>query len=166
MCDWRVYNCNLHLYLNHYTRNIILYNSFWGCWYLVWAICPLLLWAYLLELETSSNCCSVRVHDLCEGSWPLPRLLIIEVIVVSALGAMNGSPDWKLPTLSGMEPLKRQRSLNYARLCQEGEKCRSQCRLFYSQARQLPCARHTMLSGRNGAPKEAEERYVRVNEQW
>jgi len=43
-----------------------------------------------------------------------------------------------------MEPLKRQRALIYARLCQKLEKCPSQCwpRLFYSQPRQLPCTRH------------------------
>ena len=45
------------------------------------------------------------------------------------------------------EPLKGQRSLIYARLCQTGEKCPSQCqpRLFYSQPRQLPCAKHPVL---------------------
>ena len=64
--------------------------------------------------------------------------------MVRALWPVNASPDWKLPTVSEMEPLMRQRSLIYAPLCQEGEKWPSWCRprLFYSQPRQLPCARH------------------------
>ena len=43
-----------------------------------------------------------------------------------------------------MEPLKR---LIYARLCQKGEKCLSQCRprLFYSQPRQLLHAQHPVV---------------------
>ena len=66
--------------------------------------------------------------------------------MVRALRPMNASPDWKLPTVSEMEPLKRQRSLIYAHLCQ-GEKwpSRYRPRLFYSQPRQLPCAWHPVL---------------------
>ena len=44
-----------------------------------------------------------------------------------------------------MEPLKRQRSLIYAHLCQNGEKWPSRPRLFYSQPGKLPCAWHPVL---------------------
>ena len=68
--------------------------------------------------------------------------------MVRALRPVNASPDRKLPTVPEMEPLKRQRSLIYARLCQKGEKWPSQCRprLFYSQPRQLPCARQLAVN--------------------
>ena len=67
--------------------------------------------------------------------------------MVRALQPVNASPDWKLPALPEMEPLNRQRNLIYPHLCQKGEKWPSHCRprLFYSQPKQLPCARHFML---------------------
>ena len=67
--------------------------------------------------------------------------------MVRALRPVNDSNDWKLPTVPEMEPLKRQRSLIYTRLCQKRVKCPSQCwpRLFYSHPRQLPCAQHPVL---------------------
>ena len=68
--------------------------------------------------------------------------------MVRALRPVNASPDWKLPTVPEIEPLKRQRSLIYARLCQKernSQPSADQLRLFYSQPRQLPCARHPVL---------------------
>ena len=77
----------------------------------------------------------------------MPCQLISELTIVRALQPVNASSNWKLPTVPEMEPLKKQRSLFYTRLCQKGEKWPSQFwpRLFYSQPNQLPCAHHPLL---------------------
>ena len=106
--------------------------------YLVWSVFLLLLWA------STGNVSYVFFHKASQGSWPLPHPLISELTMVRALWPLNASPDWKLSTVPEMEPWK---SLIYTRLCQKGEKWPSQCqpRLFYSQPRQLPSARHSVL---------------------
>ena len=98
------------------------------------------VWTVRLSLRGSSIK-SLRVH-----AWPLPCLLISELTILRALQPVNASPEWKQATVSEMEPIERQRSLIYPCLCQ-GEKWPSRCqpRLFYSQPRQLPCARHPVL---------------------
>ena len=51
--------------LTHFTLSFIFYKSFWGYWYLVWAISP-----HFCYVETSAKCSSIkffRVHDLCHA---------------------------------------------------------------------------------------------------
>ena len=101
--------------LTHFTLSFIFYKSFWGYWYLVWAISPRLLWA------STGNFTKVFFYQVLQGSWPLPRPLISEFTMVKALWPVNASLDWKLPIVPEMEPLNRQRRLIYARLCRKGE---------------------------------------------
>ena len=102
-------------------------------------------------------------------SFPFPSQLPSKDTLVRALRPGNASPDWKLPTVPEMEPLKRQRR---PCLCPFVPKCQSQCRpglfyskrrpglfyskrqpgLFYSQPRQLPCAWHPVLKPAHPIP--------------
>ena len=109
--------------LTHYTLNFIFYKSFWGYWYLAWAVSSL------------------------QGSWPLPCPLISKLTMVRALRPVNTSPDWKLPTLPEMEPLNKNRKATFCTLfnqlcvqrsykvtyrscCEDHIECLSSCSVF------------------------------------
>ena len=121
-----------------------------GKWVILWMAARCSCWARDQTLSTGSldseTVSQGFFYQVSQGSWPLPCLLVSELTIVRTLQPVNASPKWKQPTVSEMEPIERQRSLIYPRLCQ-GEKWPSPCqpRLFYSQPRQLPCAWHPML---------------------
>ena len=78
------------------------FNSYTEFHYLLrlWAISSLLLWASMhWKLQLS-------IHQVFQGSWSLPHPLISELTMVRALQPVNASPDWNLPTVPEMEPLK------------------------------------------------------------
>ena len=107
---------SLNAYQHTPVQNFIQVKS-GGKWVILWVAARCSCWARDQTLSTGSldseTVSQGFFYQISQGSWPLPCLLISELTIVRALQPVNASPEWKQPTVSEMEPIKRQRSLIY-----------------------------------------------------